>query len=216
MKDFSGLLQTDAYSAYKKIGSQAKVTHLGCWDHARRKFTDAIKANGNNKKSIAGDCLAHINKLYKIERSIKQSSDKIRYEVRQETAKPILEALFDTVKKVNQLPKSLLGMAINYLKNNESELREYVKHGHAHISNCLTENIIRPFAVGRRNWLFVGNEISANKSALLYSLIQTCKINKINIRQYLAYVLNQSHAMRRKEINPNSLLPQFIDPQILY
>ena len=77
------------------------------------------------------------------------------------------------------------------------------------------ENVIRPFAVGRKNWLFVGNEVSANKSALLYSLIQTCKMNKINPRDYLTYVLNQAHAMRRGDIDPTTLLPQFIDHELL-
>ncbi len=212
---FAGWLQTDGYSGYTAIGKRQNVTHLGCWDHARRKFTDAIKANLDNRTGIAAQCLALINKLYRIERTIKQASDEIRYQVRQEEAKSVLDELFNLVNKINALPKSTLGTAITYLKNNEIPLRQYVEYGHTHISNCLTENIIRPFAVGRRNWLFVGNEHSANKSALLYSLIQTCKINKINVRHYLTYVLNQAHAIRRGDIDAASLLPQFIDPQIL-
>jgi len=83
------------------------------------------------------------------------------------------------------------------------------------MTNCWIENQIRPFALGRRNWLFVGNEISANKAALLYSLIQTCKINHIDPRQYLVYVLKQAHKMRRKQVDPLSLLPQFIDKNLL-
>lgn len=215
LKHFSGCLQTDAYSSYKNIGKRENVTHLGCWDHARRKFTDAIKANGNNKTGVAAKCLTLINKLYKIERTIKRESNEIRYKVRQEKSKRILDELFNKIKKINVLPKSTLGSAITYLKNNEQELRQYIEHGNTHMSNCLTENIIRPFAIGRKNWMFVGNEVSANKSALLYSLIQTCKINKINVRQYLTYVLNHAHAMRRGDIDPTSLLPQFIKLEIL-
>ncbi len=215
LANFAGKLQTDGYSGYKNLGKQADVIPLGCWDHARRKFVDSIKANNNNKTGIAGDCLKLINRLYKIERGIKNSTIEQRYEVRQEKSKPVLDKLFAIVKKINMLPKSTLATAITYLKNNEQQLREYIEHGDAHISNCLTENIIRPFAVGRRNWLFVGNEASANKSALLYSLIQSCKINKINVRKYLTYVLNQSQAMRRGDVDPISLLPQFIDPEVL-
>lgn len=215
LKGFTGILQTDGYSGYMNIGKQDGVIHLGCWDHARRKFVDADKVSASKGKGTAAQFVKLINKLYKIEQEIKRASNEKRYQVRQKKSKPILDVLFDKAKKINTLPKSTLGTAITYLKNNEDYLRRYIEHGKAHISNCLTENIIRPFAVGRRNWLFVGNETSANKSALLYSLLQTCKINKINVRKYLAYVLNQAHAVRRGDVDPISLLPQFIDPKIL-
>jgi len=215
LKDFTGLLQTDGYSGYVNLGKKSDVIHLGCWDHARRKFVDADKVCAAKGSGAAAQFIALINKLYKIEREIKDTSNEKRYQVRQEKSKPILDALFDKAKKINALPKSTLGTAITYLQNNEAELRRYSDHGNAQISNCLTENIIRPFAIGRKNWLFVGNETSANKSALLYSLIQTCKINKINVRAYLTYVLNQAHAMRRGEIDPTTLLPQFINSEIL-
>ena len=94
-------------------------------------------------------------------------------------------------------------------------MRKYIEQGNAQISNILTENQIRPFAIGRKNWLFIGNEESANKSALLYSIIQFCKINNIDFRKYLIYVLNNAHAMRRGDIDAKSLLPQFINPEIL-
>jgi len=111
--------------------------------------------------------------------------------------------------------KSVLGGAIRYLINNQPYLDKYIEYGHAHISNCLMENQIRPFALGRKNWLFVGNESSANKAALLYSLIQTCKLHNIEAQKYLKYVIDQAPAMRRKEIDPVTLLPQFIDKKVL-
>lgn len=215
LKDFTGLLQTDGYSGYVNLGKREDVIHMGCWDHARRKFVDADKVCAAKGSGMAAQFITLINKLYKIEREIKDASNERRYQARQEKAKPILNALFDKAKKINALPKSTLGTAITYLKNNEPQLHRYIDHSNAQISNCLTENIIRPFAIGRKNWLFVGNEASANKSALLYSLIQTCKINKINVRAYLTYVLNQAHAMRRGEIDPTTLLPQFINSEIL-
>lgn len=91
----------------------------------------------------------------------------------------------------------------------------YINDGRTHISNILTENQMRPFALGRKNWMFVGNGESANKSALLYSIIQSCKMNNIDFRKYLVYVLNHAHAMRRGDIDAKSLLPQFINPEIL-
>ena len=201
LQSFSGLLQTDGYIGYRNIGKKGGVIHLGCWDHARRKFVDADKASGSKGKGVAGQFIKHINKLYKIERTIKNATAAVRYKTRQQESKPCLDEIFKKANKVSPLPKSALGSAITYLTNNEAYLHRYADHGEAHISNCLAENHMRPFAVGRRNWLFVGNEPSANKSALLYSLIQTCKINKINPRKYLAYVLNQSHAMRRRDVD---------------
>src|SRR5690606_845654 len=133
----------------------------------------------------------------------------------QEQAKPILDEIYTLAAVVNAPPKSGLGGAITYLLNQRPDLCEYVNHGEAEMTNCWIENQIRPFALGRRNWLFVGNEISANKAALLHSLIQTCKINQIDPRSYLTYVLKQTHKMRRRQVDPVSLLPQFIDKNLL-
>lgn len=215
LQHYTGILQTDGYSGYNKFRHKRDVINVGCWDHARRKFTDAIKISNDNKTGVAGQFLKLINKLYKIERTIKTASVERCYQVRQEQSKPILEELFTLANKINALPKSTLGKAITYLKNNQPYLLAYMNHGHVNISNCWIENQIRPFAIGKKNWLFVGNETSANKSALLYSLIQSCKINTINPRKYLNYVLTQVHAMRRNEIEPRSILPQFIDTKLL-
>ena len=215
LKDFKGILQTDGYGAYTKLGKQECITHLGCWDHARRKFVAAIKVSGNNCTGVSAQLLALINSLYDIEREIKEKSTDERYQVRQEKSKPILDAIFKKAKNLKALSKSTLGDALTYLKNNECYLTRYINDGRAQISNILTENQIRPFAIGRKNWLFVGNAESANKSALLYSIIQSCKINNIDFRKYLIYVLNHAHAMRRGDIDPKSLLPQFIDSKIL-
>ena len=213
LKDFSGILQTDGYAGYERLGKQKNIIHIGCWDHARRKFTDAIKVSAN-KTGIANNFLMLINLLYDIEREIKESTDEIRFETRQKKSKPILSKIFSLVKTIKTLPKSTLGTAITYLKNNEKYLRKYIEHGNVKISNILTENQIRPFAIGRKNWLFVGNEESANKSALLYSIVQSCKINNIDFRKYLIYILNSAHAMRRGDVDAKSLLPQFINPEI--
>ena len=119
------------------------------------------------------------------------------------------------VYEVSPFPKSLLGKAVTYAINNKTELIAFIEHGNVEISTCWIENQIRPLAIGRKNWMFVGNVVSANKATLLYSLIQTCILNDIEPRAYLVYVLHQSHKLRRKEIDPVSILPQFIDKTLL-
>lgn len=215
LQGFTGRLQTDGYSGYNSFRHSDHVKNIGCWDHARRKVTDTIKVASGDMSGVSGDLLQLINKLYKIEKNNKSSSEAERYEVRQTFAIPILDKIFNIANKSNRLPKSMLGQAITYLKNNEQYLREYANTGDAHISNILAENQIRPLALGRKNWLFVGNEESANKSALLYSLIQSAKMNHINAQKYLTAVLKAAPAMRRGEVDPRNLLPQYIDHQLL-
>ncbi len=211
LKDFKGILQTDGYSAYNEQRAKTTVTGVGCWDHARRKFTDVIKVADKSKTGKAAEMILLINKLYDYEREAKDMSVAERKEHRQTYAKPMLDRIYQHAASINAPPKSLLGIAVTYLTNQWAYLVEYINHGNVPISNCWIENQIRPFAVGRRNWLFTGTPESAKKAALLYSLIQTCRMNNIDPRQYLEYVLNHANAMRRGDISPASLLPQFID-----
>ncbi len=212
---YEGLLQTDAYSGYHTQRKRKAIVSFGCWDHARRKFADVIKAAGNNKSGKAGKMLEKIAKLYDIEKNIKSLPADERQSIRQQESAPTLAALRSFLWKINAPPKSLLGVAVTYCKNQWDDLVRYVDYGDAQISNCWVENQVRPFAVGRRNWLFVGNENSAKKAALIYSLIQSCELNNIDPRAYLVYVLNQVHRMRRKEVNPAVLLPNTIDINLL-
>ena len=211
LKDFKGLLQADGYSGYNTQRKRTDVVSLGCWDHARRKFTDVVKACGQNKSGKAGQMLLKIAKLYEIEDEIKTLPFDERKRIRQTKAKPKLDVIRDMLNKINAPPKSLLGIAVTYCKNQWAELTRYIDYGETQISNCWIENQVRPFAVGKRNWLFVGNEQSASRAALLYTLIQSCELNSIDPRAYLVYVLNQIQAMRRQEVDPASLLPNNID-----
>lgn len=212
---YQGNLQTDGYSGYNTLRNRPDIVPFGCWDHGRRKFVDVVKINGNNKAGKAGEMLALIAKLYEVEAEAKGLSHEERKALRQKKSKPVLDLIYARLQKINAPPKSALGTAVQYCLNQWEQLCRYVDYGEVEISNCWTENLIRPFALGRRNWLFVGNEASANKSAFLYSLIQSCKLNNIDPRRYLIYVLNKVHAMRRKEIDPVTLLPQFIDKNLL-
>lgn len=211
LKDFAGILQTDGYSGYSDLRASSLVVSVGCWDHCRRKFTDVIKVADNERKGKAAKLVLLIDRLYEIERKASQMSFDERKAHRHEHAKPVLETIKHAVVEINAPPKSLLGVAITYISNQWPYLYEYINYGEVSISNCWIENQIRPFAVGRRNWLFTGTPESANKAALLYSLIQSCKLNNINARAYLKYALNQSHAMRCGDMSPTLLLPQFID-----
>lgn len=215
LKEFKGILQTDGYSGYEALRQRQDIISLGCWDHARRKFADVVKAAGNNKSGKAGEMLEKIGKLYDIEREIKDLPFEERKVIRQEQAKPKLDAIYSFLQKINAPPKTLLGQAVTYAKNQWPTLIRYVDHGEAQISNAWIENQIRPFALGKRNWLFVGNEASAQKAALLYSLIQSCELNNIDPRVYLEYVLQQVHRLRRKEVDPMTLLPNTIDQKLL-
>ena len=215
LKHFTGILQTDGYSGYAGQRKRKDIISLGCWDHARRKFADVVKVCGNNKSGKAGKMLEKIAKLYEIESEIKNVSFDERKTIRQEKIKPKFETIKSFLYKINAPPHSLLGKAVTYCKNQWETLIRYIDHGEAQISNCWVENQVRPFAIGRRNWLFVGNESSAKKAALLYSLLQSCTLNDIDPRAYLEYVLNQVHRMRRKEVDPATLLPNTIDRTLL-
>ena len=215
LKNFKGILQTDGYYGYNAQRKREDIISLGCWDHARRKFADVVKACGHNKSGKAGKMLEKIADLYGIEATIKNLSIDERKKLRQKNSKPMLDDIKDFLYKINAPPKSLLGVAVTYAKNQWASLIRYIDHGEAQISNCLIENQVRPFAIGKRNWLFLGNETSAKKAALLYSLIQSCTLNDIDPRSYLHYVLTQVHRMRRKEVDPAALLPNTIDRALL-
>jgi transposase len=215
LKNFKGILQTDGYSGYNQQRQRKDIISIGCWDHARRKFADVVKASGENKSGKAGTMLEKIGKLYEIEREIKNFSFDQRKIIRQEKAVPLLKFISEFLHKINAPPKSLLGIAVTYCKNQWNELIRYIDYGEAQISNCWIENQVRPFAIGRRNWLFIGNELSAQRAALLYSLIQSCELNNIDPRAYLEYVLKQVHHIRRKEIDPAILLPHTINKILL-
>lgn len=215
LKNFKGNLQTDGYSGYNDLRAKQTVTNFGCWDHCRRKFTDVIKVADKNKTGKAAETVLLINKLYEYERDAKDMSFAERKEYRQKYAKPMLDHIHDHIASIQAPPKSLLGVAVTYITNQWVYLIEYIDHGEVPMSNCWIENQIRPFALGRRNWLFTGTPESAAKAALLYSLIQSCRMNNIDPRIYLEHVLNKANAMRRGDVSPTSLLPQFIDKSIL-
>lgn len=189
-----GYLQTDGYSAYNKVCKKNKLTHLGCWDHSRRKFREAQKIQPKNKKGKASktdEALSMINQLYLIEREIKTLSADEIYIARQDRSVPVLQKLKkwleDNTSKI--VKDSLTGKAVTYLNNQWDKLQVYCTDGHLKISNVITENAIRPFAVGRRGWLFADTPAGAKASAIHYSLIESAKLHGLEPYKYLNTVL---------------------------
>lgn len=195
LEGFSGTLQADGYSGYNPVCEENDITRIGCWDHARRKFVDAVKAmpakGKRNKVSKADVALSKIRKLYAIEKEIKELTPEERRQQRQERSIPVLNDLKPWLEKnISKIPKdSLTYTAIQYTLNQWDRLTGYCENGHLHISNILAENAIRPLAVGRRNWLFSDTPNGARGSATCYSLIETAKANGLEPYAYIHYVL---------------------------
>ena len=185
-----GYLQTDGYAGYNAVCRQNSLTHLGCMDHARRKFIEAQKAQPKNKKnktSKAEMALSFINKLYSIEREIKHLSVDEILNARQEKSVPVFNKLRKWLEtnKPRIAKDSLTGKAMTYLHNQWEKLTVYCSNGELRISNILAENAIRPFAIGRKAWLFADTPAGADASAVHYSLIETAKLHGLEPYHYL-------------------------------
>jgi len=183
-------LMVDGYVGYEKACQDHGITRLGCWAHARRKFMDAKKLQAKGKVGKPDQALAFIQKLYQVERQIQDQPPDKRYQKRQHASLPILNKIRAWLdKSLGQIaPKTKLGEALVYLSRQWSRLTRYIDDGRYPIDNNLAENAIRPFAIGRKNWLFCKSQAGAHASANLYSLIQTAKANQLNPDEYLRKV----------------------------
>jgi transposase len=196
LRGFQGYVQTDGFAGYDFLDHEKEIHHIGCWAHARRKFSDVIKAQGKNRKSGAADeAIKYIKRLYKLEKDAHRNeftTEEI-YRMRQNEAKPILEDFkkWLSKKSLNTPPKGLLGKAVSYTLNQWHRLIGYIEDGHLTPDNNMAENSIRPFVIGRKNWLFSGTPEGAEASALLYSLIETAKANKLEPYAYLRCIFDR-------------------------
>lgn len=193
---YSGVVQTDGYVGYNFLDHVDGIHHAACLAHARRKFTDAQKARGKNPKPGSIDvALSYIRKIYAVESEAKRKglSEAQLLRLRQEKAKPIFDDFFKwlSIKSLQVVPKSLLGKAVNYTLNQWKRLLVYLDHPVMTPDNNPAENAIRPFVIGRKNWLFSGTPEGAKASADLYSLIETAKANKLEPYKYLRYLFEK-------------------------
>ena len=213
LMDFNGYLQSDGYAAYGSFADRHEaVTAVGCWAHARRKFKEATIAQGK-KAGAAMQGLSYINALYHIEHEIVElNATEQRYEIRQGKALPMLEKIRGWLdKSLPRIPeKSKTGAALNYLHNQWQALIVYVNDGRLRIDNNLTENAIRPFVIGRKNWLFSDTVKGAKASAAFYSLIETAKANNLEPYHYLRYIFKELPKVKTVE-QYEALLPWNID-----
>jgi transposase len=191
LEGFSGYLQVDGYDAYNGACVKYNLTRLGCMDHARRKFKDAFNTSGG--KDIGKRGLVFFKSLYKIEDDIEKLTPDEKKKARQEKSKPILEEMkkWADEKRPKITPKSVSGKAINYFCNEYIYLIGYLEDGTLNISNCGVENKIRPFAIGRKNWLFSNSVEGAKASAMFYSLIETAKANNVEPFDWLRRILEK-------------------------
>lgn len=198
-EDFTGYLQTDGYKGYGALDNLGQVVRLGCWAHTRRKFDEAVKAQAGGKKakakgaSKAHQGLAYTRKLYKIEKEIRGQSEAARLAVRQEKARPILDEMKEWLDEVQPQvpPKSLTGKAIEYAVAQWDRLIRYIDDGRLEIDNNGVENAIRPFVLGRKNWMFSDTVAGAEASANLYSVIETAKANGLEPYRYLCHLFSE-------------------------
>jgi transposase len=213
---YRGWVQTDGYAGYNKLGSREGVVMLGCWAHARRKFVDVTKAASLG--SAAHEAIEYMRKLYAVESEAEQRSLDEEYiaELRRLKAVPVLEEFHRWLMKLQHQtpPQGLLGKAINYTLGQWDRLERYVQHGMLRPDNNAAENAIRPFVVGRKNWLFSATSRGAQASAALYSVIETAKANGHEPYWYLRFLFQGLISARTAE-EYAALLPQNVDPQTL-
>jgi transposase len=220
LNDYLGFIQSDDFSGYDHLDQNPNIVHLGCWAHSRRKFVKVVKVRKKHRskradpKSLADEALDYIGNLYQIEKEARrlQLGAVGIYQLRQEKAKPLLEKFKHWLDaKLSQTPpKGLLGQAIRYTLANWEKLIIYLGDGRLRPDNNLVENAIRPFVVGRKNWLFAGSPDGAKASATFFSLIETAKANGLEPYAYLRYIFEKL-PLAQTEQDLKNLLPQNID-----
>lgn len=202
LKDFTGFLHVDGYAGYDGLPG---ITLVGCWAHARRKFTDAITvlpASAQKQgKTAAHAGLAFCNQLFAIERDLKDIAPQQRLAARKERSQPVLEQFAAWLEAMAEqvLPKSKLGEAVRYCRNQWPKLLTFLLDGRLELDNNRAERAIKPFVIGRKNWLFANTPKGARSSAIIYSLVETAKENGLNPFLYLTSLFEQLPNLDRKD-----------------
>ncbi len=190
LNGFKGYLHTDGYAGYHNLPEE--ITVVGCWAHARRKFDEAMKSlpKGKVKGSSAAQGLAYCTLLFEIEKGLTELTPAERYDQRLRQAKPVLDAMLAWANTRTVAPKSALGKAFIYLKDQWPYLLNYLKDGRLELSNNRAERSIKPFVIDRKNFLFANTPGGAKGSAGIFSLIQTAIENKLDSYRYLTWLLS--------------------------
>ncbi len=205
LKGFNGYLHTDAFSGYEKVHG---VTRCLCWTHLRRYFVDSLpKDIKSPEATLPSKGIAFCNELFRIEKTLDALSCEKRKEERLKQEKPVLDSFWDWVEANHMIvpPKSKAGEAFRYALNHKVEFMNYLNDGACSISNNLAENSIRPFTIGRKNWLFSGSPKGAVASATVYSIIETAKANGLNPYKYLSFLFKEMPGVLFKQY------PEFLE-----
>ena len=208
-RNYSGILVTDGLSQYHLVDRKLeKLTNANCWAHARRDFADAIKAAGKGdpesiRRSIANQALERIARIYQIEGKLKDLDPKQRLQKRTKEIKPLVEEYFTWLKDIafsgTVPPKSKTAEGIRYNLNQEQYLKVFLEDGEVPIDNSASERAIRPFCIGKKNWLFCDSIRGAKASAILYSITETAKLNELRPYQYVKYLLEKIPELMDKD-----------------
>jgi len=193
LEGFKGYLQVDGYAGYHNIPD---VTLAGCWAHFSRKFKEALKGlppQQRKSTSMAQVPLAKINRLFAIERKLSKVTPEERLAVRNLKSRPIVEELRKWLEDISTsvLPKSLFGTAVNYGLHQWPKLIPFLEDGRIEFSNNRAERTIKPFVIGRKNWLFANTPKGARASAVIYSIVETAKDNELNPYAYLTHLFEK-------------------------
>lgn len=201
LNGFSGWLHADGYQGYHKLPENIRV--VGCWAHARRKFDEALQTipKEDRKGSLAATGECYCTRLFQLEESFADLTPEERYTKRVELAKPVLDALLAWANEVigKTAPKSALGKALRYLLEQWPYLVRYLEDGRLELSNNRAERSIKPFVMGRKNWLFANTPAGAQSSAVAYSLIETAKETGLDPYRYLLWVLRNAPVLSRTD-----------------
>jgi len=189
LKGFQGYIQADAYPGYDRVFVPGGATEVACWAHARRKY---VAAESSDPK-LAKEAIDRIREIYRVEKAAADLDAEARRELRQRKAKPLVDELgaWLELTAARVLPKSPMGVAIQYTLNQWEALIRYLDDGRLAIDNNAAERALRPFAVGRKNWLFFQQDTGGRTAAILASLLQTAKAVGIDPRTYLRDVLTR-------------------------
>jgi hypothetical protein len=217
--DYRGIIQTDGYQGYDQLGQRPGIIHAGCLAHARRKFVEVEKAIGPNaKEGLAHQVIELIRLVYAVESMADARGLDVeqRLALRQERSKPLMAGIKELLDAgvVTSPPQGLLGKAIRYALGQWPKLLVFLDHGMVRPDNNRIENDIRPFAVGRRNWLFSGCPAGAAASASLYSFIVTARANGLEPFAWFNYALDRL-PLASTDAELKALLPHHIDRSLL-
>lgn len=196
-KDFKGILVTDGLAQYHLVDKKLpNVTNANCWVHARRDFSDAVKACADPEKakqSVAYQALLRMGSIFNLDKSFRDLSSEERLKQRQKTVKPLVDEFFAWIKEqlATTLPKGKTADGLNYCVNQEQYLRVFLTHGDVPMDNSASERSIRTFCIGKKNWMFFDSVRGAKASAIIYSLSETAKLNGLRVYKYFEYLLTE-------------------------